>query len=452
MAEDASAKTPSAWYGWVLPAGGDREALRLGLAVLTNPEGRAARKLASYVASEWKLSFDAGQGPGLARIDVVGRGSQSLGTIEDELDHEIDRLGKEGPSRAELDDAKRRLHEQAQRALLTPLDRARELSRGALYGVPAQQILAPLATESPELEFDGESVRRAMAHYLPKKLRSVVEIYPKGWQDPWQAPMPLFHIVNPGESLAAIAKDYRTTVAGLVKMNSGLDPKKAIYPGEKLRVPRVQKSAEPEPILHVVKRGDTLGAIALKYGVSVRDIAEANGMTPKQAIRAGSELRIPRVKKGEKGSDGGSSSSKPAAPTGRTHQVRGGETWLGIARKYGVTSADLAAANGKTPKSTLQLGQVLRIPEPKAPKATESKSGAPDAKAPKAPEASEASATAPVAPQKTHKVKSGETLSEIAKKNGVSTAELSRANHMTPKSTLRAGQTLVIPPRAESTK
>lgn len=49
----------------------------------------------------------------------------------------------------------------------------------------------------------------------------------------------------------------------------------------------------PTPIIYVVQTGDTLGAIAAKYGVSTQAIMDANGLTDPRLIRAGSRLIIP---------------------------------------------------------------------------------------------------------------------------------------------------------------
>lgn len=48
-----------------------------------------------------------------------------------------------------------------------------------------------------------------------------------------------------------------------------------------------------EVIIHTVVSGETLGGIAVKYGVSVEAIMEANGLTDAGYIRAGQELIIP---------------------------------------------------------------------------------------------------------------------------------------------------------------
>ena len=48
-------------------------------------------------------------------------------------------------------------------------------------------------------------------------------------------------------------------------------------------------------MMHTVQRGDTLTAIALRYGSTVNRIAEMNNIKDVNKIRVGQELRIPIV-------------------------------------------------------------------------------------------------------------------------------------------------------------
>lgn len=55
----------------------------------------------------------------------------------------------------------------------------------------------------------------------------------------------------------------------------------------------------PTPIIYVIKKGDTLLAIARQYGVSVQDIQEINGITDPRRLRINQEITIPLVKADE---------------------------------------------------------------------------------------------------------------------------------------------------------
>jgi LysM repeat protein len=103
-----------------------------------------------------------------------------------------------------------------------------------------------------------------------------------------------------------------------------------------------------------VVSGDTLGAIATKFGVTVARIQAANSLGTSTTIRIGQILKIPT-----------SVSSSPAvttSPTIRTYTVKSGDTLWGIASKLGVSATALATLNGITNPNLLRVGQVLKVP------------------------------------------------------------------------------------------
>lgn len=170
---------------------------------------------------------------------------------------------------------------------------------------------------------------------------------------------------------------------------------------------------------HRVARGEALSRIARQYGVSVAALQQANDIRNPAAIRVGQRLRIPPA--------GGTvrAVAAPTAPRGqpdravtsaRQHTVRAGQTLSGIARQYGVSVAALQQANGLS-GTDIRAGQTLTIP----------------------------SAGLRKVALRTHTVAAGDTLSGIARRYGVSTADLARANGLTDKHRIRPGQTLKIP-------
>jgi LysM repeat protein len=103
---------------------------------------------------------------------------------------------------------------------------------------------------------------------------------------------------------------------------------------------------------YVVQRGDTLSAIALRYGVSTWAIVQANGLSNANVIYAGQRLAIPGV---------GGSLPAPAPAMGDTYVVRPGDNLSRIARRFGTTAAELARLNGIANPSLIYAGQVLRL-------------------------------------------------------------------------------------------
>lgn len=102
------------------------------------------------------------------------------------------------------------------------------------------------------------------------------------------------HTVQPGESLAAIAAQYGTTPEALAAAN-GIIPPYVIYAGTTLRLtgePFVAATAASEST-YLVAPGDTLGAIAARYGTTSGQLATVNLITDPNLITVGQSLRVP---------------------------------------------------------------------------------------------------------------------------------------------------------------
>jgi membrane-bound lytic murein transglycosylase D len=94
-----------------------------------------------------------------------------------------------------------------------------------------------------------------------------------------------------GETLSEIADEYGVSQRELKAWNK-LDAKGRIRAGQRLRVaPPGTKATSART--HLVRRGDTLSAVARRYGVSVTDLRRANGMSERETLRAGESLKIP---------------------------------------------------------------------------------------------------------------------------------------------------------------
>ncbi len=119
-----------------------------------------------------------------------------------------------------------------------------------------------------------------------------------------KAAKPSTHTVKSGESISKIASRNGITTQELLKANN-MTMKQAgkIRPGQKLTIPgkggseakASSSGSSAKAKTHIVKRGETLSAIAAKNGVTTAALLKANGMTAKQAsrIRPGQKLTIP---------------------------------------------------------------------------------------------------------------------------------------------------------------
>lgn len=163
-------------------------------------------------------------------------------------------------------------------------------------------------------------------------------------------PGPIVHIVQPGETLYSIARQYNTTVWAIMAANRLTSH--TIWAYRALFVPTVM---QPGAVIHIVMPGETLYTIALRHGTSVSLIMLANGLTTYD-IYVYQRLIIP-----PEGWTGGM--PWPGGPLwpGRIYVVQPGDTLYGIARRFGITVAAIQSANGLT-GSTIVAGTTLRIP------------------------------------------------------------------------------------------
>lgn len=166
------------------------------------------------------------------------------------------------------------------------------------------------------------------------------------------------YIVQPGDTLTRVAIRHGVSVGSLAAAN-GLRWNAWLYVGQRLTIPDGSTSASPaaSAAVHVVQRGETLTRIAVRYGVSVTELARLNGLTTRSWVYVGQRLRIP----GRASAPAPDSNYSAPATGDRYYVVKRGNTLYSIARWYGTTVQALRAANGLR-SNTIYVGQRLRIP------------------------------------------------------------------------------------------
>jgi membrane-bound lytic murein transglycosylase D len=186
------------------------------------------------------------------------------------------------------------------------------------------------------------------------------------------------HKVRKGESIATIAKKYKTQAIVLRDMNN-LDNGTALIVGNEIRVPsavvnlpaKVMLAAArvdgrggrgSRPGVHVVRSGDSLWRIAKRHRMSVATLARLNGMGPGDTLRAGQKLVLNPRSSGSSSSKKSVSSGGGSSPSRQvSYKVRSGDTLSRIAKVFGVTVSDLVNWNGISRQTTLRVGQKLTV-------------------------------------------------------------------------------------------
>ncbi|MFN0095249.1 MAG: LysM peptidoglycan-binding domain-containing protein [Dehalococcoidia bacterium] len=214
------------------------------------------------------------------------------------------------------------------------------------------------------------------------------------------------HTVAAGETLSGIADTYGVPLTALMDANS-IRNGNAITVGQVLVVPGGRPGGAAGARHHVVVAGDSLSAIAGRYGVSIADLMALNGLADADQIYAGQSLALPA----------GSVSSPAAA---RTHTVVAGETLSHVADQYGVSILALEQTNSLRSADHVYVGQVLVIP-------------------------GGGTAAAPRVATRTHLVRDGESLLDIAIRYGTSLDTLVEMNGLANPNLIRIGQELAVP-------
>jgi LysM repeat protein len=123
---------------------------------------------------------------------------------------------------------------------------------------------------------------------------------------------------------------------------------------------------------YTVAAGDSLAAIADRFGTTVEAIVEANDIADPTRLAVGQVLAIPGASEGE-GEVLGATEEPPATatpepperPEGEVYVVQAGDIPETIAAQFGITAEELMAANGITDPTSLQIGQEMVIPTPR---------------------------------------------------------------------------------------
>ena len=171
------------------------------------------------------------------------------------------------------------------------------------------------------------------------------------------------YTVRSGETLGKIADDFGVQLADLKKWNPAV-VKRGLKAGESLKIYASSEYATSEAPAgklryHTVEAGETFTSIAKLYGATPDDISAWNDNMDAADLQAGQQIKVYTTNVTPSKGDRASVSKKKHHQI--IYRVKRGDTLSDIADNYGVTVADLRAAN-HLHGNRLQRGQKLKIP------------------------------------------------------------------------------------------
>ena len=207
------------------------------------------------------------------------------------------------------------------------------------------------------------------------------------------------YIVQRGDTLYSIAKQYNVTVDELKKLNNLTTDSLSI--GQKLKLKEDNLSEKQN--IYIVQKGDTLYSTAKQYNVTIEDIKEVNNLIT-NSLKIGEELLIPN-------NDIDNEEEEIEENEYELYYVEKGDSLWKISRKFNITVEELIKINNLS-NLTLKIGQALLVPK------------------------------RPIEDDY-YTVKSGDTLWSIAKSNNIEVSELKELNDLNS-NLLSVGQKLKI--------
>lgn len=134
-------------------------------------------------------------------------------------------------------------------------------------------------------------IREAGLNFLSNEAKEEKKEEKKPAETPTPTVEKVVYTVKAGDTLSRIANEYGLTYQEIANENKLSNPN-LIYVGQKLTIPAYKKKEESEPEkVYTVRAGDTLSAIAAKFGTTVAELVKKNGIANPNLIYVGQMIK-----------------------------------------------------------------------------------------------------------------------------------------------------------------
>ena len=282
---------------------------------------------------------------------------------------------------------------------------------------------------------DSDEVKRNQGKNFVKTDSEIVIVPPKGKRSTYT--------VQPGDTLALIAAKNGVNWRDVAKWNQ-MDANATLYVGTSIYLydakPQTEKvevrstvKAETKPESYTVRANDTLTGIADEFGLSLKQLADYNGLSVTSGVRVGQKLSLKETAQSLTKSNDEKTSSPTKVAT-QSYTVKRGEYLKLIADRYALSNQELADLTaGLNAGSNLLVGQKINVPLNDVKSLATSSAKASPVKA------------EPQFKVESYKVQRGDTLYSIASQSKMSLSELADLNNLSTNSGLQVGQSIKIP-------
>jgi membrane-bound lytic murein transglycosylase D len=206
---------------------------------------------------------------------------------------------------------------------------------------------------------------------MADKFLQEIAAIPEGMRVNWRK-----HRVEEGETLSQIARRYRTTTSAIAQVNS-LNEDARLQFGDKLIIPvtpgqggRGPAAASGSRIRYIVQSGDTVASIARDFDVTVAQVQKWNRLSSRTKLRPGRAVSIftdppaasvAAVQPSKRSNSHGSAAASAAKPIRVVHQVKRGDTLYTIATNYNTSIDSIRDWNKLSQNDNLRVGERLTI-------------------------------------------------------------------------------------------